>query len=127
MMAVRPQLRVLLTFVICFFFACGNNSFVRRSRNGDKLFAEGLDCSLHNSTGIGNNTCSCGSSGSYYTDKNNVTKCFQGRGAEESGKETVVRLFNVVYNILFHSIIYGIYTRYVTTHAICVTCYISVT
>ena len=64
--------------------------FVERSPNGDKLVAEGLDCSLHGSTKIGNNTCFCAGSGTYYTDKNNDTKCFQGRGNDELGKKRLV-------------------------------------
>ena len=85
------QLRSLVVFILCFAFACGN-MFIQRASNGDILVAEGLDCSLHGSTEIYNNTCFCAGSGTYYTDKDNVTSCFQGRGADQLSKDNVYKL-----------------------------------
>ena len=84
------QLRSVVVFILCFTFACGN-MFIERSPNGDKLVAEGLDCSLHGSIEIANNTCFCAGSGTYYTDKDGVTSCFQGRGADQLSKKNVYK------------------------------------
>ena len=65
-------------------------STIRRGSNGDYLFAIGLDCSLHAATKTANDTCFCGSDGSYFTDRNNKTQCFTGRGQAELGKRIVL-------------------------------------
>ena len=86
MRQIQLQLSSLL-ILISIGIACGAiNGTLRRTRNGDTLNAPGLDCPLHAASKIGNDTCFCGPVGSYYTDKNNVTQCFMGRGEKELGK-----------------------------------------
>jgi len=68
-----------------FLFVCGQN-YIERDSTGDTINAAGLDCTLHKAISLGNGKCFCGSSTSYFTDRNGTTQCFRGRGVEELGK-----------------------------------------
>jgi len=67
------------------FFTVSGQQIDRKSV-GDQLFASGLNCSLHSASTVGDGVCVCEGSGTYFTDRNNVSRCFKGRGEQELGK-----------------------------------------
>ena len=80
----RFSVLLALSSISLFFDVTGQE--MDRKENGDLLFASGLDCSLHSASKVGDDVCVCQGSGSYFTDRNNVSRCFKGRGEEELGK-----------------------------------------
>lgn len=64
----------------------GQEYQIMRSQQGDFLYGQDIDCSLHNGVRVDANRCFCQVRSSYYTNSDNVTGCFNGPATEQLGK-----------------------------------------